>query len=469
VSARRTVYTAHPVDTSIRLVQFRRSETDPTVEAEITLPTGRKIVSTGKQDVLAAAFEAVAIKAKLLGLIEATGTAKLRKRPEAAKPTGPTFGEAAQEVLAEQEEQWRVEKRRLAGQPRRVIFQKESKFEAHRLIIKNHLSCLSDKRFEEITAEVVDKMLSNCRIVEGVDPDTKEFLTRPPSQSTIGNIAHTYKIVMTKLASKSNATTPFPRLSRRNFKQAEPRAAFDRAEVEQIIAAMSDDWIDDTRRAQTRETRRLLRAYVHLAASTGIRAGLEIERLTFGQIKTAIDRKTRRSFRRIAIYRDQGKYVTDREAVENIRDQTVGLDAALADIRFIHGQNPAPNQLLFTRSDGQIPVFTTHFKNLLIEHGLYLEPGTGDERALYSLRHYFANSMIEEGIDTYRLAQVMGTSSAMIEKFYGKALSRRTQAEVSGVRDDIARLRGALGRQRAAEANEPDVNDPLEEHDQDAE
>ena len=76
----RVKITAHPRDPAIRLVQHRRSATDTTVEAEITLPGGgRKIVSTKCHDVGMAAFAAVDIKARLLGMIEATGSAALRK------------------------------------------------------------------------------------------------------------------------------------------------------------------------------------------------------------------------------------------------------------------------------------------------------------------------------------------------------------------------------------------------------
>jgi hypothetical protein len=78
---------------------------------------------------------------------------------------------------------------------------------------------------------------------------------------------------------------------------------------------------------------------------------------------------------------------------------------------------------------------------------------------LYSLRHYYANVMIAAGIDTYRLAQVMGTSTKMIEDFYGKALSRRTQAEIAGATNQMAVLRGALNRQNLTEQDDPMVQD----------
>lgn len=70
--------TPHPADATIRLIQFRRSPTDQTVEAEITF-NKKKIVSTKATDMLQASYKALEIKAKLLSMIEMTGSVVLRR------------------------------------------------------------------------------------------------------------------------------------------------------------------------------------------------------------------------------------------------------------------------------------------------------------------------------------------------------------------------------------------------------
>ena len=44
----------------------------------------------------------------------------------------------------------------------------------------------------------------------------------------------------------------------------------------------------------------------------------------------------------------------------------------------------------------------------------------GDKRTPYSLRHTYATMRLTEGVSVYTLARNMGTSVAMIERFYGQ-------------------------------------------------
>nr|WP_314070070.1 hypothetical protein [uncultured Roseococcus sp.] len=56
VMTQRTVFTPHPVDPAIRLVQFRQGAS-PVVDAEITMADGvKKLVSTKKTEIPQAAF-----------------------------------------------------------------------------------------------------------------------------------------------------------------------------------------------------------------------------------------------------------------------------------------------------------------------------------------------------------------------------------------------------------------------------
>ena len=69
------------------------------------------------------------------------------------------------------------------------------------------------------------------------------------------------------------------------------------------------------------------------------------------------------------------------------------------------------------------------FKPLLIEADLLKDPRTQQNRALYSLRHFYATqSRIHERVPLDYLAHHMGTSVKMIEKHYGHIESRQKKA-----------------------------------------
>jgi integrase len=50
---------------------------------------------------------------------------------------------------------------------------------------------------------------------------------------------------------------------------------------------------------------------------------------------------------------------------------------------------------------------------------------------LYALRHTFATWAIAEGLNTFQLSRVMGTSIEMIDKHYGHLLQDADQAVLS--------------------------------------
>ena len=146
---------------------------------------------------------------------------------------------------------------------------------------------------------------------------------------------------------------------------------------------------------------------------------------------------------RVKIFAKQGKARGSREAVVNQLDPAAGMEQVFADLRCIHG-DLQPNTRIFALPDGVLPEYSRIFKNLLVAHGLYHEPGTSVQRSLYSLRHYYANTMIENGTEIYMLAKIMGTSISMIDQYYGKALSCPSQARMADVGNAIGRWSVAI-------------------------
>ena len=59
----------------------------------------------------------------------------------------------------------------------------------------------------------------------------------------------------------------------------------------------------------------------------------------------------------------------------------------------------------------------------------------GKSRSLYSLRHMYATFALKAGRDIHKLALQMGTSVAMLEKFYSKVSPRMNAAEHAGIKN----------------------------------
>jgi integrase len=77
---------------------------------------------------------------------------------------------------------------------------------------------------------------------------------------------------------------------------------------------------------------------------------------------------------------------------------------------------------VFSLSSGQKPAsMHTAFEKLLADSGMRVDPMSGKNRSLYSLRHSYATMSLMDGqMDMHTLARQMGTSVGMLEQHYSK-------------------------------------------------
>jgi integrase len=206
------------------------------------------------------------------------------------------------------------------------------------------------------------------------------------------------------------------------------------------------------------ETRRLLRAYVHLAASTGIRPGTEMEFIRWGQFRTG--KKDGRSYRYVTLRAGEGKIKASRDAFV-WEDTAAQWHVALDDLKAI---NPGAqgDDFMFVRSTGRRTKLNEAFKVLLSDVGLLTDPTTGLPRTLYSLRHTYATLRLLSGVRERVLAKWMGTSVEMIIKYYDKVAAHEDAQLARGTKTDIQLLRDrfSANKKRA-------IPEPIEDADQD--
>ena len=101
---------------------------------------------------------------------------------------------------------------------------------------------------------------------------------------------------------------------------------------------------------------------------------------------------------------------------------------------------------IFRMRNGVQPThLTTQFKQLMEETGLLKCPTTGEDRTLYSLRHFAITQMVAKGLTAEQIQSQVRTSATMIAKFYNHMKPLMNAAEFAGLGeategDAVARL-----------------------------
>ncbi len=200
------------------------------------------------------------------------------------------------------------------------------------------------------------------------------------------------------------------------------RPDFSQREMEQLLTFLPS-WSESGRLGRTRLMRELLAVYVPFAAATGMRPGTEMEKLEWRHIevheqgdepvlyaniqhgKTAKKNKRQGA----VLHRSCWLYLEKlRQIAPEFENKTLN--------QVLKEQHPLQ---LFRMRDGKQPdTFTKQFKQLLEDAKLLICPITGEERTLYSLRHYAITQLVTKGLTAEQIQQQVRTSAPMIAKHY---------------------------------------------------
>ena len=198
----------------------------------------------------------------------------------------------------------------------------------------------------------------------------------------------------------------FPRITSENAR----RPHFDSADWRKLTRHLRE-FVKVTNRATLRD-RKMLVNYVLILANTGIRVG-EARTLKWRDI-----RRIENGDSPNIVLTVTGK--TGMREVVASKAEVKDYFRAIADLRRDElGKNPEPDSLVFCHKDGsEIRTFKKSFAALT--KGAKVEKdGFGQTRTVYSLRHTYATFRLHEGVNHYALARNMGTSVAMLERYYG--------------------------------------------------
>lgn len=198
-----------------------------------------------------------------------------------------------------------------------------------------------------------------------------------------------------------------------------------------VITNCMEEWVEAGRLKSTWRDRFVARVYFSTLAGTGLRVG-ELRKLKWGDL------------RKVATIDDELVSATVRGKTgrrEVIFNKGVGkLFDGLVKLRKEELKKRYPDQpdkqqltgsFVICHADGtEIRTFRRSFKSLLDFAKVPVEQH-GQDRTTYSLRHFYATEKLHQGLSPYLLAEQMGTSIDMLQRFYGHIITALTAAQIA--------------------------------------
>ena len=218
--------------------------------------------------------------------------------------------------------------------------------------------------------------------------------------------------------------------------------------VEEVkaIGEFMPSWVAKTSNSRSKLLRELLMQYVPFAALTGMRPGTEMDYLEWRHIEM-LPAKTGDAELGLIAYVLKGKTVKkEKPAATRLPRECWPVLTRLAEMAtefegmsiFDVLKSKSDKFVFRTREGTQPNQLTKQFKQLLTEMNILKCGRTGQDRTLYSLRHYAITQMLLRGIPADVVAKQVRTSQAMIDKYYNHVQPMLIDAfgSVGEVRDD---------------------------------
>jgi integrase len=266
----------------------------------------------------------------------------------------------------------------------------------------------------------------------------RQIIYKMPAATSLGNLDWALSLVWEEAASDHVVDRRRrPVIDKSLGEDTEPRAFIDEAGVRACMKVMTDDWVN-TASGHGTAIKRLLRCYVSLIGSTGIRAGLEAMRIRLCDVQ--FKDQHGKPVIIVRVWRNQGKHKNARTVVVYEGNPYLRVRHLLRDlIAYREAQHAKKTDYLFSYENNTWPSFRRVMDTLLREGDAKIDPITGEKRVPYSFRHFFATDQIARSspiISVAQLAEWMGTSSAMIEKHYNRFLVERNAHLLNGAPDE---------------------------------
>lgn len=260
---------------------------------------------------------------------------------------------------------------------------------------------------------------------------TKE-MGKKPRASTITNHNTTLNRVLEYAVDMGYMSkVHLPKLQNDGSK-SEARPAFTKSEYKSLTSFMPK-WCKKGHTQRTKDMRELLRDYVLILANTGMRHGTEALGLKWRDIQW-ITTDGERYLQFTVIGKTGKRTLIARHNTQDFLERLQLRNEAISKLSFDALLKKRVDDYVFKLRDGTTSAHLNGtFRNLMRDSGLNKAGEKG--KTLYSLRHTYAHlSILEEGIDVYKLSKQMGTSVPMIEKYYGHVTPAHVASKLAGKR-----------------------------------
>jgi integrase len=210
-----------------------------------------------------------------------------------------------------------------------------------------------------------------------------------------------------------------PALSNKG-RRSRARPAFTLPEYLQLMRDFMPRWILEARTAKNAMMKELLRDYILVLASTGIRHGTEAYNLKWRHIDW--HEKAGERYLRLRVNGKTGERTAiARRGTENFFRRIQLRFPELKHFSFDELLAQKVDSYVFRLADGtRTTSLNQTFEVLMRESGLAVGAASETPRTLYSLRHMYATFMLMDGTSIHELARQMGTSVQMLEQHYSK-------------------------------------------------
>lgn len=257
-------------------------------------------------------------------------------------------------------------------------------------------------------------------------------MKRQPSKSVLNNHNSALNRVFDEAVERGYMTKVQVPLLKNYGKDSERRPDITIEDYTKLYRGMRK-WVKNARQGHEQRMRQVLREYVLVIANVGFRPGTEGMNLKWHNIYF-FEQDGKQYLGLWVDGKTQAHEMTAKHAAVRYLDRLRLLNPYWQEGSFQDFLNKRLDEYVF-RIDGKdmTTQFGRMFKRLLDQLGLLIDPRTGKERTLYSLRHMYATHMLtKRQMSIEELAEHMGTSVTMIQNHYNHILLRKVAGRIAG-------------------------------------
>jgi len=193
-----------------------------------------------------------------------------------------------------------------------------------------------------------------------------------------------------------------------------PRPSFSEHEWSEIIGHLSE-WKNLSDNKAHIRSRTYLQTFILLLGNTGIRPMNEVSGLTWRHLDEQILKNTDGyKYKQFLLNVPENGKTGTRQVIPNF-----GVKKILMDFKKFANPKSDAEFIFANRDETPIKSFQKSFASFLTHYGL-LKNSQGQTRSPYSLRHYYCEHAVREGIDIWHLSKNTGTSLEMLQSYYVK-------------------------------------------------